>query len=798
MRLLILSILFLHIAIGAWSQQLNGKVYDAVSKEPLLGAAVQVVGSGGVTSDKNGMFSVNCSGSMEIVVSFIGYSTYRQVVKDCSTALSIGLIPTSQNLNEVEITATSNPNKTLLEQPSSIVKLKEPELKRGTGLYLDDAINTNVPGVFMQRRTISAGQQFNIRGYGNGLRGTNGVNSNFDGQGSKVYLNGIPITDAEGITVMDDLDFNSISNVEVSKGPSGTLYGLAIAGVVNLQTMKAPKNGTSIGEDLLFGSYGLFRSTTQIAIGGENSSLLVNYGRQEFDGYMPHTASHKDFANVMGDFKLNDKQSLITYLGYSDSYDERNGELTIDQYANLDYSGNPAYIKNNAHSAVKTIRAGIGHTYRFHPNLSNTTTFFGSSQSIDNSSAGGWTDKSPLNYGLRSTFDLNFKFSESTSLTGLVGVEAQKLNALTNGYQMRPDSTNLNGYNVIAVLRSIQATSSATASYFTQWTLDLPADISVTAGVGVSSMKLKLDDRLWGLTNNHPNNKIPKSYEATYDNLVSPTIAVNKKFNNAASVYAAYSVGYKAPVSSYFFIPTTGEVNTGLKPEKGTQIEIGTKGNLMDNRLFYTLALFNAKFDDKMTVVAVPNPANTATLYTYIVNGGSLNNKGLELLLKYALVESSDQFVTSLRPFVNFTYSNFKYEDFQFQRIGKDASNKDSVIVVDYSDNDVAGVPPIVFNIGFDLDTRVGLYGNMYYNYRDAMYFTSDGANKTDSYGVLNAKIGFAKSFGHFDFNLYAGANNITGTQYYYMVFLNQLPDAYLAAPNEINYFGGINVKYNF
>jgi iron complex outermembrane recepter protein len=30
------------------------------------------------------------------------------------------------------------------------------------------------------------------------------------------------------------------------------------------------------------------------------------------------------------------------------------------------------------------------------------------------------------------------------------------------------------------------------------------------------------------------------------------------------------------------------------------------------------------------------------------------------------------------------------------------------------------------------------------------------------------------------------------------MVFLNQLPDAYLPAPNEINYFGGVNLKYTF
>jgi iron complex outermembrane recepter protein len=38
----------------------------------------------------------------------------------------------------------------------------------------------------------------------------------------------------------------------------------------------------------------------------------------------------------------------------------------------------------------------------------------------------------------------------------------------------------------------------------------------------------------------------------------------------------------------------------------------------------------------------------------------------------------------------------------------------------------------------------------------------------------------------------------MTSQQYYMMVFLNQLPDAYIPAPNKINYFGGISLKYRF
>ncbi|MEQ9440105.1 MAG: TonB-dependent receptor [Cyclobacteriaceae bacterium] len=797
MKLYITTLIFLLGTIHVWAQQIQGKVYDASTKAPLVGANVQVAGSASTVTGNGGAFSAACSGSVEITVSFVGYITHKQTVNDCNELLNIGLTLANQTLEEVEVTATSSSNKTLLQQPASIVKLESRELKRSTGLFLDDAINTSVPGVFMERRTVSGGQQFNIRGYGNGI-GFRGATNNFDSQGSKVYLNGIPITDAEGITMMDDIDFGSVDKVEVSKGPSGTLYGLAIAGVVNLQTRKAEKNKTSIGENFVFGSYGLLRSTTRIEIGGESSSLLVNYGHQEFDGYMVHTASKKDFVNVMGDFQLNDKQDLTTFFGYSNGYDERNGELSIEQYQEFDYSGNERYIKNNAHSAVTTFRAGIGHTYQFLPNISNTTTFFGSSQSLDNSSAGGWTDKSPLSYGLRSTFDMYFDVSDQVSLSGITGLELQKTNALSNGFRMVADSTNLEGYNIIGDIRSIQSTSSTTASYFTQWTLGLPKDIHITAGLGYSNMVLRLQDRLWAASNNHPGNTVPQEYKDTYNNLFSPSIAINKNIGSTASVYASYSVGYKAPVSSNFYIPTTGEVNTGLKPEKGIQFEVGTKGSMLDNRLFYSVAIFEAKFSDKMTTVSVQNPENTATLYSYIVNGGSLNNQGIEVLINYEILHSNNSFFTSVRPFANFTYSDFKYENYQYNTIGTGANDQDSVIVNDYSGNSVAGVPSVVFNMGVDFDTHAGLYGNVNYNFRDAMFFTSDEVNRTESFSLLNAKVGFRKSIHPFDLDVYAGANNITGSQHYYMVFLNQLPDAYLPAPYEINYFGGINLTYNF
>lgn len=766
-------------------------ITDARTKTSLAGASIKLNGKTVVTTNDKGIITTDCS-TTEIEVSFIGYETRKISTKNCKIPEQISLTPSASSLEDVEISATSNSNRSSLAQPISITKLNDRELLRGNGLFLDDAINSNVPGVTMQRRAVSSGQQFNIRGYNNGIGATTRPNSNFDGQGYKVYLNGIPITDAEGITVMDDIDFASIGNVEVTKGPAGSLYGLAVAGAINLKTRTPQKGQTLLSQEAMFGSYGLQRFTTSFQTAGKNSSLLLNYGKQKADGYMSHTASKKEFVNLSWQATLNEKQSVNFYGGYSNSYDERGGELTIAQYFNKDYSGNPEYIKRNGHSEVISFRAGFGHTYQFNKQISNTTILFGTGATTNSSSAAGWTDKNPINYGLRSTIDMHFNFDKDVHLTGITGIETQKQYAQTIGYNMVANPTDPTAYWIIGATRSNQSTISGTQSLFTEWTLQLPKDVSVTAGFGVSQMNIELNDKFYVATSTNPT-----KYTTKYSGLWAPKVAINKLINKKVSIYASYSAGFKAPVSSYFFIPATGQLNTGLRPERGDQIEIGTKGSVLGERLFYELAFFNIVYNDKMTAIAVPlSGSTTTTAYTYVANGGKQNHSGIEMLIKYTALRNDIGIIKAIRPFANAAYSKFTYSGYQFQRLNTPPT---SVTVQNFDGNAVTGTSPWVVNAGIDAEFALGFYANLTYMYKDAMPITSDGLNSTPSYQLLNSKIGWQKNIArHWGIHIYTGVSNITNQQYPYMVFSNQLPDAYMPAPLTANFFGGINLKYQF
>jgi iron complex outermembrane receptor protein len=112
--------------------------------------------------------------------------------------------------------------------------------------------------------------------------------------------------------------------------------------------------------------------------------------------------------------------------------------------------------------------------------------------------------------------------------------------------------------------------------------------------------------------------------------------------------------------------------------------------------------------------------------------------------------------------------------------------------------------------VGIDIATRFGIYANLVHIYKGDVTI---GTTKTSSSGVipkifttysasgynlLNGKIGFKKNLSdRFLLDLFLGVNNIGATRYPIMIFVNQLPDAYIPAPPKAVVFGGLNLRYN-
>ena len=87
-----------------------------------------------------------------------------------------------------------------------------------------------------------------------------------------MLIDGLPITEPDGQTQLDDLDLGAIERIEVLRGPAGALYGNAAGGVIQFFTEDAPPVPTA--EAILTGgSYGFGKY--QLKGGGRTEKAQV-------------------------------------------------------------------------------------------------------------------------------------------------------------------------------------------------------------------------------------------------------------------------------------------------------------------------------------------------------------------------------------------------------------------------------------------------------------------------------------------------------------------------------------------
>ena len=126
----------------------------------------------------------------------------------------------AQHSKELEEVIVKEKRKTAKERgefkrhAQSVEALTEEELNRNNPAFIEQSLGT-MAGVQVDKRTQLGGQRLVIRGYGNDQK--------FNNWGIKAYYNGVPITTAEGVTILDDIDFSNVNNIEVIKGPAATM-----------------------------------------------------------------------------------------------------------------------------------------------------------------------------------------------------------------------------------------------------------------------------------------------------------------------------------------------------------------------------------------------------------------------------------------------------------------------------------------------------------------------------------------------------------------------------------------------
>ncbi len=687
----------------------HGTVLDAQTGAPVSGAAVTVTGTeNGTLTDPAGVFTLTSSDSItSLAVSATGYVGDTVRVADASRTIVVRLSAAHQRLPGIEVAA---------HRPApSTVDISQPELQRASGLSLEQSINTE-PGLFMQSRTPWGGARITIRGY---YPSTNGNSPNSNGLGSQVFLNDIPITDATGLTVLDDIDFARLGSVQVIKGPASSQYGSAIGGTVLFRSVRPTPGHTSVNEQVIAGSYGLLRSTTSFETATDNSDLVVDYGYQDYDSFRPHSGSIKNFVHVTGDVNLSDRQTLSGYFSYARSHENLAGEIDSAPFYARERVSNAAYLANNSHIDLNSFIAGVTDRYRIGEHFTNQSTLFAIGRYANQPFAHGFTDYTQFNVGARTAFGYDAQLG-NIGLTGTLGALVQRSQVTTNGvfiipappYPERPTD---------------QENYANNGSIFTEWSAALPRRFVITAGASYN----KNDFAIHNLLNAGALFDTTTTQRKSFDWVFTPRLQVSEGFADNALVYASVSAGYTPPLLANV-VANNGTVNLSLEPERAVQYELGTMGSYVDDRLSTQLDVFDIENTNKLV-------SETSSSITFTTNAGKQRNRGVEASLGYAFVRDSSRALSLVRPWLAYSYTNAKFIDFK-------SDNNNGSGTVDFSGNAVPRVPRNTFAAGLDVGTQQGFTLTSSFLHIDRVPVTFDNSTYVRGYDLLSAKIGYRRS----------------------------------------------------
>lgn len=639
----------------------------------------------------------------------------------------------------------------LLQVPASVGLILKDDLYRFTNTSLVSAVNT-LPGVRMEERSPGS-YRFSIRG--SSLRAPFGVRN------VKAYWNELPLTDAGGNTYLNQLDANTIQQMEIIKGPGSSIYGAGTGGVLLLKSPVATEE-TTLTTSFLTGSYGLRNYQLALNQGGKKSSHYVGYQHQQADGYREQTRMVRDQLTSTFRFTLSDKEVLETAIFYTDLYYQTPGGLTLAEYNTNHQQARPAAgpspgaVAQNAGVSLRSFYTGVSHQYNFTKNLHNRTGVFGNFVQFNNSAIRNYERRAEQNFGARTVTD--FSTSLGTGQLKLIG-----------GGEF------LNGFSPIKTYQNLQGVSGALQSddelYIQQYSAFVQSEFStnnwiITGGLSANWVAYRLQ-RLSDLP--------PTDERISYNPVVTPRFAVLRKINTAFSAHASLSWGFSPPTLAEVR-PSNTVFNKNLQSEKGLQVETGARGYFAKRKFFVDAALYHFELKETIVVRRDQDGAD------YFVNAGATNQNGLEVLLNWQ---------PTVRTFSKFkVWTGVTLNHYTFNEYTKDNTPFDG--------NQVTGVPDRILTGGLDFEIRNHLYGHLTANYTSSLPLDDANTVFAESYTLVGFKLGYRGVFGNkFPLDFFAGGDNLLNEKYSLGNDLNAAGSRFYNAAAGRNYFAGVIVPLN-
>jgi iron complex outermembrane receptor protein len=740
----------------AAQQLVRGQVVTLTSNEPVVGATVQDIRSGtGTTTDGRGQFNLTAAGD-SLVVSYTGYERVTIAPIPDQDFLTVRLDPNT-TLSTVIIQA--DPPDVSLRTAASVQRISRQQINRTDQLNPAPVLN-QIPGLFMQSGALNT-NRITIRGIGNRIP--------FGTAKIRAYLDDIPLTNGVGETVLEDIDLSLVDQIIIRKGPTASSYGAGLGGLIQYQTTSSERPA-SYSASQSSGSFGLSRTVLQADVAGSDSpfQLTLNGTRTHSDGYRANNTYDRNALTALARWSApDDRQGATLFLNYNQV------EAGIPSSLNeTDFRNNPEMAAANwagvsGGEDYDRLLVGFSHRRQWlspkaDQSLRSGISLFATSRNNYEVRPFNILRENNRALGFRTTLDWT-PGSESFTPRITTGIEYYD-----ERYDWTTNATLAEG--ALGELLSDQLENRRYYNLFAEMHWQPDPDWQVTAGIN-------LNETQYTLTDQFPQDQDDQSGDYAFRPIWSPRLSISYTFAPRMNWYATVSHGFSAPTLEETLQPD-GSRNPDIQPERGLNLETGSRGSFLFGRFSYEVSLYRMWITDLLV-------ARRTALDQFIgINAGSSIHQGLEARLTYRLPD-----VTGTYARVSYAYSDYYFDTFL------DGEN-------DYSGNALTGQPP--HQVGVEAQWTPGwdLYIHGRWRYTDAFPIVDDNRIYNEAYQVTDLRIGWQKGFGpHWQIHPYLGIQNIFDEDYASMVQVNaqgfggsQPRFYYPGLPR--NFYAGIRLEY--
>ena len=616
---------------------------------------------------------------------------------------------TATSIEEVIVTSDFR-DTTLLNTAASITVLDSSIIKNRQAKHLEQLLNL-APNVNFSSGA-SRGRFIQIRGIGERSQFIEPLNPSVG-----ILVDGIDFTGIAGAaTTMD------INQIEILRGPQGTLYGAnALAGLINL-TANQPTEITQGNLSLGIGNHNT--KSVSGALGGSlNSTMNYRVAAQSHtsDGYITNDFLQRDDTDNIDELSLRaivdwqaseDLSFKLTLFkvdadnGY-DAFSLDNTRRTLSDKPGHDRQESSAFAihshwQTNELFDVVSLMSYADSDLEYGYDEDWAFPFICSGQDCE-----GWEYNSEDNY-LRdrgnSTLDIKLVSKNSISVLGRVNF------AWVLGVYARDQDEELlrqYTYNDDDFTSNFDTTNRA---IYGQLDIDIASDLNLIAGLRLENRDAAYSD----------SDGVAHSVD---EDLWGGRIALQYQLEKRAMVYGLVSRGYKAGgVNSDSSLPAQDrEFDTELM----WNIETGIKGSWLDETLTTQISAFYQQRKDiqiKQSLVQSRDDSNASDFTDYFGNSAEGSNYGMEVEFNWLGTD-----IVSIYGSVALLNTSY-----------------DTPLSMSLNSRDQAHAPAYQFALGTTLQVSENLVWTVDVEGKDKFYLSSSHDEKSRSYELLNTSLSYS------------------------------------------------------